>query len=169
MKTSVRNAAAVAGLAVGLAFLAMGAGCKKQVAAVNIAFPETNEVAGWTKSGETRVFPAAELSNYIDGEAEKYLKAGVKSTSTADYKFGDLQAVADVYTMSAADGAKTIFESEPAGDAKSAAVGDAARLYSQSLVFRKGAYVVRIVAYQTSAQLPAAMVELGKGIERKLP
>lgn len=164
---SVRRAAVVTGLA---AVLVVCAGCKKQSATVSIAFPQTNEVPGWTKSGETRTFAPADLSNYIDGAAEKYLKAGVRSTSTADYKFSDqTQVVADVYTMSTPDGAKSIFESEPAGDAESAPVGDAARLYAQSLVFRKGPYLVQIVAYQTSPQLQQAMVDLGHGIERKLP
>jgi hypothetical protein len=164
---AVRNAALVVSLAV---VLAAGAGCKKQPTAVNIGFPETNEVSSWAKSGATRTFAAAELSNYIDGEAEKYLKAGVRSASTSDYKFGDqTEAVADVYTMSTAEGAKTVFESEPAADAKSAPIGDAARLYTQSLVFRKGPYLVRIVAYQASPPLQQAMVDLGHGIEKKLP
>jgi len=79
------------------ALLAVAVGCKKQSAS-GVAFPQTNEVSGWTKSGETRTFAASELSNYIDGDAEKYLKAGVRETSTADYKFSDqTQAVADVY------------------------------------------------------------------------
>ncbi len=147
--------------------LALAAGCKKQTQGL---FPESGEVAGWAKSGETRTFTAANLSDYIDGDAEKYLKAGVQSASTADYKLGDqVQATVDVYTMSSADGAKSIFESEPAGTARAAAVGDAGRLYSQSLMFRKGPYLVRIVAYRSAPQLEQAMVDLGQGIERKLP
>jgi hypothetical protein len=172
--TNTKSASALrsAGLAALLMALAAMPGCTKQsttAAAGTSAFPQSNEVAGWTKSGDTRTFAPAELSNYIDGDAEKYIKAGVRSTATADYKFADqTQAVADVYTMSSADGAKAIFEAEPAGDAKPAAVGDAARLYAQSLVFRTGPYFVQIVAYQTSPKLPSALTDLGKGIERKL-
>jgi hypothetical protein len=89
--------------------------------------------------------------------------------ATSDYKFSDqTQVTADVYAMATAEGAKTIFESDPAGDAKSAPVGEVARLYAQSLVFRKGPYLVQIVAYQTSPQLQQAMVDLGRGIEKKL-
>jgi hypothetical protein len=164
---ALKCAVFITGLA---ALVAAGAGCKKSSANESSFFPQTNEVSGWTNAGDTRTFAAAELSNYIDGDAEKYLKAGVRSTSTADYKFSDrTQAVADIYTMSAADGAKSIFESEPAVGAASAPIGDAARLYSQSLVFRKGPYLVRIVAYQVSPQLPQALLDLGHGIERKLP
>jgi hypothetical protein len=166
----LKRAALAAGLA---AVVALGAGCKKQ-AAPNTVFPATNEVSGWTKVGETRTFAGDDLSNYIDGGADKYLKAGFRSVATSDYKFADsksndqTQVTADVYTMATAEGAKTIFESDPAGDAKSAPVGEVARLYAQSLVFRKGPYVVQIVAYQTSPQLQPAMVALGQGIEKKL-
>ncbi len=159
-------AAGMTGLTVALT---IGAGCKKQRVSASTAFPQTNEVAGWTKTGETRTFAASELSNYIDGDAEKYLKAGAQSASTADYKFGDqTQATTDIYTMSAMEGAKSIFESEPPAGAGSALIGDAARLYTQSLVFRKGRYVVRIVAYQGSPQLQQAMLDLGHAIEKKL-
>lgn len=150
--------------------LTVGMACSKQPATAGSGFPQTNEVSGWTRTGDIRTFAAADLSNYIDGDAEKYLRAGVRSASTADYKFGgQTQVVADVYAMSTVDGAKDIFESEPAADARSAPVGDAARLYAQSLVFRRGPYLVRIVAYQTSAQLQQAMLDLGQGIEKKLP
>jgi hypothetical protein len=164
------NALKCAVLLTGLAaVLAVGTGCKKQPA-TGVVFPETDEVSGWTRSGEARTFAASELSNYIDGDAEKYLQAGVRSASTTDYKFSDqTQAVADVYTMSTADGAKSIFESEPAVGAASAPIGDAARLYSQSLVFRKGPYLVRIVAYQASPRLQQALLALGRGIQSKLP
>lgn len=145
------------------------AGCQRHPAPSATFFPETNEVAGWTKAPETRTFTPDQLSTYIDGDAEKYLKAGVRSTSTADYKFKDrTQVVVDVYTMSNADGAKAIFDSEPAMDAQTPSLGDAARLFSQSLMFRKGPYLVRMVAYQESPQIPQAMFDLGLAMEKKL-
>ncbi len=132
-------------------------------------FPASNEVSGWSRTGETRTFSANKLYEYIDGDAEKYVKAGVKSTSTTDYKYQDkIEAVADVYTMSDANGAKNIFESEPAGSSQSVQLGDAARASSQSVVFRKGPYLVRIVAYQETPDVQQALMGLGKGIESKL-
>ena len=63
---------------------------------------------------------------------------------------------------------KKIFESEPAVDGKPIQLGDAARLYSQSLVFRKGAFLVRIVAFEESAETEQALLQLGHGIELRL-
>ena len=145
-------------------------GCsKKPVAASASPFPESNQVQGWTRADEIRTFPAAELWKYIDGDAEKYLKAGVESTSTSDYKFQDkFEAVVDIYTMSSPAGAKIIFDSEPSVGASTPQVGDAARLYEQSLVFRQGKYLVRIVAYQSSPLLAQGLLDLGKRIDERL-
>ncbi len=151
------------------AILILLVGCHHQTAPISSFFPESDQVVGWTKAPETRTFSPDQLSTYIDGDAEKYLKAGVRSTSTADYKFKDhTQVVVDVYTMSHPDGAKAIFESEPAMDAQTPALGDAARLFSQSLIFRKGPYLVRMVAYQESPEIPQAMCNLGLAMEKKL-
>ena len=147
----------------------LGASACHRRQSVAEAFPASNDVAGWTKTFDVRTFEAADLWKYIDGEAEKYLKAGVQRASTADYKFQNkLEAVVDIYTMSSANGAAQIFDSEPAADAKSVQLADGARLFSQSLVFRKGRYLVRIVSYEESDDAPQALVALGRGIEQRL-
>ena len=153
-----------------LAALCLTSGCQKHTAPAANLFPASSEVAGWSRGPEIRTFTPDRLSDYIDGDAEKYLKAGVKSTSTADYKYKDqIQVVVDVYTMNTPEGAKAIFESEPAMDAQMPTLGDSARLYSQSLMFRKGPYLVRMVAYQESPQLPPALLDLGHAMEAKVP
>ena len=145
------------------------AGCNRKPAASGAPFPASNEVAGWARTGEIRTFEAADLWKYIDGEAERYLKSGALRVSTADYKFQNkTDAVVDIYTMENPAGAAKIFESEPAGDAKSVELGDGARLYGQSLVFRKGPALVRIVAYEESAGTSQAILELGRNIAGRL-
>lgn len=149
--------------------LFLGAGCKRQPAAQRSFFPASNQVAGWARTGEIRTFEAADLGKYIDGDAERYLKAGVQRVFTADYKFQNkVDAVVDIYIMGNAEGAEKIFNSEPAVDGKPIQLGDGARLHSQSLVFRKGACLVRIVAYEESAETQQALLQLGQGIELRL-
>lgn len=145
------------------------AGCQAHSTPPSL-FPNSVEAPGWSKSPEVRTFSPDQLSDYIDGDAEKYLKAGVRSTSTADYKFkNQAEATVDIYTMSSAAGAKSIFESEPAMDAQTRSIGDAARQYPQSFIFRKGRYLVRIVAFQDSPGVTQAMYNLGAAIEKKIP
>ena len=155
-------------LMLGVALL-LDASCKRQPGAGPSFFPASNQVAGWAKSGDIRTFGAADLWKYIDGEAERYLKAGVQRVSTADYRFQNrVDATVDVYTMGNAEGAAKILELEPTVDGKPIQLGDAARLHGQSLVFRKGAFLVRIVAFEESAETEQSLLQLGRGIELRL-
>ena len=141
----------------------------KTISTSETLFPQSNEVPGWNKSGDTRTFPADKLWEYIDGDAERYIQAGVEKTLTADYRYADKSdAVADVYIMSAPEGAKKIFESEPAVGSAPAQLGEAGRLYKGSLVFWKGRYLVRLVAYEDAPEMTNALVALGHAIEGKL-
>jgi hypothetical protein len=134
------------------------------------ASPFPDKLAGWTKTGDTRTFAAADLWRYIDGDAEKYLKAGAESASTSDYKFRNgVEATADIYTMRDAAGARKFFESESTGSSKPVAVGERARLSRQSLLIQSGRYLVRIVAFDKLPEGSPGLVELGRGIQQRLP
>ena len=159
-------------LTIGLCVAFLGiAACHRRADNSSSPFPASNEAAGWARAsnGEIRTFAAADLWKYIDGEAERYLKADAKSVSTADYKFHDKSdAVVDIYTMGNAAGAAKILDSEPAANAETPRLGDAARLYSQSLVFRKGPYLVRITAYDDAPETKPALLALAQSIEQRL-
>ena len=156
----------LAAAAVAMAASLAGTGCKK---GKTDAFPASNAVAGWQKTSETRVFAAKDLWQYIDGDAEQYISAGVVSTSTSDYKFnGQLEAVVDIYTMGNAGGARKVLESAQSKDAKTVQLGDAGMAYSQSVSFRKGASLVRIVAYQSTPDAAQALLALAHAVEAKL-
>lgn len=149
--------------------LAMTLACRHNQESRPVPLPASNEVSGWVKTGDVRTFQAADLWKYIDGDAERYLKAGVQNVSTADYRFHDkFDATVDVYTMATVVGAKQIFESEPAEDAKPIQLGDSARQYSQSLVLRKGPFLLRITAYENSGETQQAILALGIRIEQRL-
>ncbi len=164
------NVIEVAALAVGLAaLLAAGAGCKKPSAEQSRPFPRPtkfrlDKVRRDSHVCRGRTFKLHRRRRGKIPESRGSRAHPPPTTSSATR----LRSTADIYTMSTPDGAKSIFESEPAVGAPTAPIGDAARLYSQSLVFRKGPYLVRIVAYQVSPQLQQAMLDLGRGIEKKL-
>jgi len=155
-------------VAAGLLLLAglMGVGCKKKAAD---PFPTSGAVAGWQKTANTRTFAAGDLWQYIDGGAEQYLNAGVATCATSDYKFhGDLEAVVDVYRFKTAEGAKQLFHADPATNSQSAQLGDEARVYGQSVVFRQGQVLVRIVAYESGPGTAEALLALGRGVQGRL-
>jgi hypothetical protein len=152
--------------AIAIAVATAGTGCKK--AKVD-PFPASGAVAGWDKTGDARTFAAKDLWQYIDGDAEQYISAGVVSASTSDYKYqGQLEAVVDVYTMGDSAGAKKILETGQTSDAKSVQLGDEAVAYAQSVTFRKGPYLVRIVAYESTTDGPQALLALAHAVDAKL-
>ena len=131
--------------------------------------PGSNEAPGWTKIGETRVFEAADLWQYVDGDAERYLRAGVRRTLAAGYRYRDgVEAVADVHLMASPAAAAALFESEPPAGSRAVPLGDAGRTWGQSVTFRRGPFFVRLTAYQDSPQAEAALVALGRAIEGRL-
>ena len=133
-------------------------------------FPENNQVPGWAKTEETRVFPADKLWEYIDGDADRYLQAGVEKTLTADYRYKDkFDAVADIHIMQAPEGAKKIFDSDSAVEGENLDLGDGGRGWQGSLVFTKGRYYVRLTSYeQEDPEVGKALEELARGIEKRL-
>ena len=146
--------------------LVLGLGCKKTQ---QDPFPASGAIAGWQKTDATRVFEAKDLWQYIDGDAEHFIQAGVVSTSTADYTYnGNLEAVVDVHTMGAPDGARKILETGLTRDAKTIQLGDEGVQFAQSVSFRKGRYVVRIVAYEATPDAPQALMALAHGVEARL-
>lgn len=132
-------------------------------------FPMSGEVAGWERPAEVRTFPADRLWEYINGGAERYIRAGVERTLAADYRYkGKTEAVADIYVMRDPDGPKKVMESEPPGSSEQIECGEAGRLYKASLVFRRGRYFVRLVAYQSPPEVGVALRGLGSAIDAKL-
>lgn len=155
-----------AAVAIAVVALTAGSGCKKSK---GDPFPASGAVAGWQKTDDTRTFAAKDLWQYVDGDAEHFIQAGVVSTATSDYTYnGQLEAVVDVHTMSKADGAKQILETGVTRDAKSIQLGDESVQYAQSVSFRKGKYLVRIVAYESTPDTPQALLALAQGVESRL-
>lgn len=151
-----------------MAFLALSCASKPDQKPA-VLLPASNEVPGWTKTGETRAFAADKLWEYINGDAERYVQAGVERTLTADYRFQEkVEAVADIYIMKTPDGARKIFASESAAGSQAIKLGEDARLFPTSLVFRKGRFLVRLTAFQEAPEVSKALVELGQAVERGL-
>jgi hypothetical protein len=159
---SLKSAAA----AIAIAVTVTGAGCKK--AKVD-PFPASDAVAGWQKTSDTRVFAAKDLWQYIDGDADQYIQAGVVSASTSDYKYkNQVEAVVDIYTMGDQAGAHKILAGDESKSGKSVSLGDEAVAFEQSVTFRKGASLVRIVAYNSTPDSQQALLALAHGIDARL-
>jgi hypothetical protein len=70
--------------------------------------------------------------------------------------------------MKDAAGARRILETGQSKDARTVQLGDAGVAYAQSVIFRKGPYLVRIVAYEPTPEAQQALLALAHGVEAKL-
>jgi hypothetical protein len=132
-------------------------------------FPASNAAPGWVKSSETRTFGADHLWEYIDGDADKYIQAGVVKTLTSDYRYNNqADATADIFVMAKPEGAKKLYDSELPADFKLVEIGEAGRLAKGSLTFHQGVYFVRLVAYEDSPEVAKALTELARAICSRL-
>lgn len=132
-------------------------------------FPSSNSVPEWVKSSSTRTFEASHLYEYIDGDADKYVQAGVVKTLTSDYRWkNQVDATVDVYIMGNAAGAQNIYDSESAVGSQPIAVGDAGRYAAGNLTFRQGPCFVRIVVFDKSPGVDQALAGLARALSGKL-
>jgi hypothetical protein len=157
-------------LAMILALAALLAACHaKAPAGAADFFPPTNSVQGGVKSSATRTFEASHLWEYIDGDADKYIQAGVVKTLTSDYRFNNqVDATADVFVMAKPEGAQKIYDSESAAESQPVQIGEAGRLAKGSLTFHQGPYYVRVVAYEDSPGVAQALTDLARALSGRL-
>jgi hypothetical protein len=152
------------------AFVILLVGCRSKAPSAPAGFfSDTVSAPGWVKSGETRTFEASHLWEYIDGDADKYIQAGVVKTLTSDYKFkSKTDATVDVYVMGSATGAQKVYDAESAEGSRPLTLGDASRYAKGSLTFRQGPYFVRIVAYEDSPEIATALTALAFAVSNQL-
>ena len=153
-----------------LALAGLCANCRSQAPSTAVEFfPASGSVQGWMKESATRTYEPNHLWEYIDGDADKYVHAGVVKTLTSDYRFNRAtDASVDVYVMGDAAGARKLYDSESAAGSHPLTVGDAGRYAKGSLTFRQGPYFVRLVAYEDSPQMATALTALAHALSDML-
>jgi len=158
------------GYAVTVILAGLMAGCRSQPPyASEEFFPATGSVPGWNKESATSTYDAGNLWKYIDGDAEKYLQAGVVKVLNSDYRFKLVSdASVDVYVMGDAAGARKVYDSESSEGSQPLTIGDAGRYAKGSLTFRQGPYFVRLVAYGDSPEMVAALTALARVVSSRL-
>ncbi|MCU0241643.1 MAG: hypothetical protein MUF51_04395 [Vicinamibacteria bacterium] len=126
-------------------------------------------VGDWQRQGEIRSFTAENLWEYINGDADRYVEAGVEQTYAAEYRWQNaLDASVDIHVMKTAVGAERIFATETQATSDAATVGEAARISGNMLIFRKGRHFVRIVAFEERPGLKDALLSLGRAIAERM-
>lgn len=153
-----------------LALTGLLVACRSKAPTVAVDFfPASNSAPGWVKSSDTRTFDASHLYEYIDGDADRYVQAGVVKTLTSDYRFnGKTDATVDVYVMGNTAAAQKIYDSESAEGSQPLTLGEASRYAKGSLTLRQGPYFVRAVAFEDSPEIANGLTDLAHAISNRL-
>ncbi len=175
--TTTRRLAAVLG-ALGLLLLAPGRTARaegearaRQRTALESLLPEAGGAPALQLSSGPRFFDPGTLWEYIDGEAEYYLKYGFRRVVTSAYAFGESRVplVIDVYEMESPRHAFGIYAAERSSEERFAPVGTEGYLGGRSLNFWKGPFYVKLSAGRASAITEEALLKLGAGIAGRIP
>ncbi len=120
-------------------------------------------LAGATPTTEPETFRSKGLFAYINGGAPAYIERNFKRLLACELKTqsgGELTC--DIYDMGTPEDAVSIYTFEAISTAETIAIGDAGRKSDMALAFRKGAYYVKLTAFDKAAEaeLPALAAAL---------
>ena len=137
-----------------------------------VLLPKGDEVKGWARTAEPRMYDAEKLYEYINGAADAYLAYGFQEVSTADYGLKErpeLQVVIDVYRMEDAIHAFGIYSSERASTYTFIDLGTEGYVGEANVTFWKDAYYVKLVTFEASEEARAGMLALAGAIAANIP
>ncbi|MGO9229546.1 MAG: DUF6599 family protein [Bryobacteraceae bacterium] len=108
--------------------------------------PSCTLVPGWSQSGPSRSYEAANLFEYMDGNAEGYLIYGFRNMKGATCRQGEISFVIDLSDMNDADSAYGIFSANRDPSQPVSQIGMAAQVTPRRAMFVKGEHYIEIAA-----------------------
>lgn len=148
--------------------------CSKEKGTEEIAnakqfMPEKVVASGLIRSPQIRTFSGDSLWEYIDGGAEIYNQYNFAEVATADYKAGNLELVADIYRFDNATDAYGLYTMLRPEKPNIVLLGVEGFSAPATIVFVKGAYLVKVVAFEESDATNKAIISLTQEINNQIP
>jgi hypothetical protein len=131
--------------------------------------PDEIAQAGIERSSETLVFKGESLYEYIDGGAEIYHTYGFVEVATANYAFDETEMVVDIYRFNNPDNAYGLFASFRPDNPAFIQLGAEGFSSPTSIDFVKDIFVVRVIAFEESAEAEQVINALASEINNMLP
>ena len=139
-------------------------GCKMQTDE-----PMRETAGGWRKTGEIEEFGPDNLWQHLDGEAQRYIDAGLISLATCGYQYQyRVKAVVDLFTMRDSSSARQIFLAKKTSGGSDIQLGAGGVIYEHSVLFYKGKYFARLFTFERDADALSSLVLLARDIEGRL-
>ena len=114
--------------------------------------------SGWSREGETAVYHADNLWEYINGSAEKFLSYDFKEAAVQNFKAGEEnELMVEIYRHGSDRMAYGIYSQLSRGRKNQEGVGDMSFSGDYSLHFWKGDFYVKLSVFEKSEFLSEAM------------
>jgi hypothetical protein len=120
---------------------------------------------GLIRAGGLVRFSADSLYDYIDGAADMYLKYGVVDVHVAQYRSGEEELTADIYTFPSLDRAFGMYTTLRPDEPDTVMLGAESFIIGTHQVFTKGAHLVDVYSYDETDTATAATRALAAAIE----
>ncbi len=131
--------------------------------------PESSAKTSLKRIADVRTFVGQTLWEYIDGGAEIYYLYDFEIVATADYKADSTEIVVDIYKFDSPDNAFGLYSMLRPVDAQPVRLGVEGFLDPASVVFVKGDYVVKLIAYDESEQSTLALTNFSEELANLVP
>ena len=122
----------------------------------------------WARKGELREFTHTDLFEQINGGAELFLELGFEQLRIQNYSDGERELEIEIYKMTSAPAAKSIFFSRRARPASQKAEKQISINRYQCL-FSKGVYYVQINNFTGDTTLLPLMSRIAENVSDKIP
>ncbi len=116
-------------------------------------------------ASEVSTYEGESLYEYINGGAEVWHTYDFTRVSTADFKAGDIEMVADIYEFDNSTGAYGMYSMLRPDNIEVIDIGVQGYSSESNFDFVKGKYIVRILNYDNTPEATEAMAELAGGFE----
>jgi len=132
--------------------------------------PAGNEVSGWGMSQKARSFKAANLWEYIDGGADRYLAYGFEEVVTAEYvqEGTGYRVLIDIYRMKDPLNAFGIYTQERNPAYQFLKIGNEGYRTGTTLNFWTGSYYVKISSSEEKDAVKREMTRLAGAVAAKV-
>jgi len=137
-------------------------------AAADPIAPSCSLVPGWTQSGAPRAYTADNLFEYMDGNAEGYVRYNFQEMHGVTCKKGDVTFVIDISDMGDSDFAYGWFSANRDLREPEFHAGMGGQIVPRRLIFAKGKYYIEIAA-NPEGDHTAALQAFAAALDKAVP
>jgi hypothetical protein len=124
--------------------------------------PEKIDATGFERSSDVETYVGESLFEYINGGAEVYHQYGFVDVVTAYYTHDQTEIVADIYRFGDSDNAYGLFSSLRPLEPTVVGFGIEGFTSGTTVDFVKGSYLVRLVGFDDSPEMSAALLSMAR-------